>query len=77
MGCRKCEYACAEENNTSRDPQIHYIRVLEIEKGTLDLEHSDTDYEGQVPKKDKFYMPVQCHHCNNPPCVKACPVQVV
>ena len=75
IGCRKCEYACEKENNTSRTPQIHYIRVLEIEKGTLDLEQATTDYEGTVPKPDKFYMPVQCHHCANPPCVKACPVQ--
>ena len=74
VGCRRCETACAEENNTSRDPQVHYIRVLEIEKGTLDLERSTTTYEGDVPKPGKFYMPVQCHHCANPPCVKACPV---
>jgi molybdopterin-containing oxidoreductase family iron-sulfur binding subunit len=75
IGCRRCEYACAKENNTSRDPQMHYIRVLEIPKGTLDLEKSTTDYEGQVPKQDKFYMPVSCHQCRNPPCVKACPVE--
>ncbi|MBC8367236.1 twin-arginine translocation signal domain-containing protein, partial [bacterium] len=23
IGCRKCVYACVEENNQSRDPQIH------------------------------------------------------
>jgi molybdopterin-containing oxidoreductase family iron-sulfur binding subunit len=25
-------------------------------------------------KKGFFYMPVQCHQCKNPPCVKVCPV---
>ncbi|MCK6549583.1 4Fe-4S dicluster domain-containing protein [Myxococcota bacterium] len=75
VGCRRCEFACAEENNTSRDPQIHYIRVLEMQKGSLDVEKSDTDYTGIVPKTGKFYMPVQCHQCDNPPCVKACPVR--
>ncbi|MBI2375076.1 MAG: 4Fe-4S dicluster domain-containing protein [Deltaproteobacteria bacterium] len=75
VGCRRCEFACADENNTSRDPQIHYIRVLEMEKGSFDVERSNTSYSGLVPKPGKFYMPVQCHQCRNPPCVKACPVR--
>ena len=28
IGCRRCVYACVEENNQSRDPQVHWIRVL-------------------------------------------------
>jgi molybdopterin-containing oxidoreductase family iron-sulfur binding subunit len=75
IGCRRCEYACVRENNTSRDPQIHYIRVLRLEKGSLDVEGSDIFFEGEVPQEDSFYMPVQCHQCANPPCVSACPVQ--
>ena len=27
IGCRKCVYSCVEENNQSRDPQIHYINA--------------------------------------------------
>ncbi len=75
IGCRRCEYACARENNTSRDPEIHYIRVLSIEKGTMDVEESENYYEGPVPEPDKYYMPVQCHQCDHPPCVRACPVE--
>ena len=75
IGCRRCEYACARENNTSRDPEIHYIRVLAIEKGTMSVEESESDYEGAVPSPDKYYMPVQCHQCDHPPCVRACPVE--
>jgi len=74
-GCRQCEYACAKENNTSLDPEMHYIRVLELDKGTMDVDRSNHFYEGEVPKPDKYYMPVQCHQCANPPCVDACPVQ--
>ncbi|MCC7539023.1 MAG: 4Fe-4S dicluster domain-containing protein [Deltaproteobacteria bacterium] len=74
-GCRQCEYACAAENNTSRDPEMHYIRVLEMEASSFDVERSEHHYEGEVPQPGKFYMPVQCHQCRNPPCVSACPVE--
>lgn len=76
VGCRRCVHACVEENNQSRDPRIEYIRVLEMPVGTLDVEKSDHYYEGEkVPAEGKYYMPVQCHQCENPPCVKACPVR--
>jgi len=32
IGGRRCVYACVAENNQSRDPQIHWIRVFEMEK---------------------------------------------
>jgi len=76
IGCRKCVHACVAENNQSREPEIQYIRVLEMPKGTLDLEQGNHHYDKpQVPSQDHFYMPVQCHQCANPPCVKVCPVE--
>ncbi|TPW22088.1 MAG: molybdopterin oxidoreductase, iron-sulfur binding subunit [Elusimicrobia bacterium] len=75
IGCRKCVYACVEENNQSRDPQLQYIRVLKMRKGSIDVETSDHTYEGQVPSDGFYYMPVQCHQCRKAPCVKACPVK--
>jgi len=76
IGCRKCVHACVEENNQSRSPEIQYIRVIEVPKGTIDLEQGDHHYDREeVPSDDHYYMPVQCHQCKNPPCVKVCPVE--
>lgn len=79
VGCRRCAHACLAENNQSRegadDISMSYIRVLELDKGSINLEESDQYYDGPVPKKDKYYMPVQCHQCQDSPCTKACPVE--
>ncbi len=76
IGCRRCVHACVAENNQSRAPEIQYIRVLKMEKGSIDVETSDHHYQvPQVPEHDSYYMPVQCHQCAKPPCVKVCPVE--
>lgn len=75
-GYRECVRACMEENNLPRDAEIQYIRVLEISQGTRNLEASDHYFNpDEVPQEGKFYLPVQCHQCDNPPCVTACPVE--
>ena len=75
VGCRKCAEACHEENNHDRSTNNSYIRVLEMDQGSLDLSHGTAIYDHPVPAPGKFYLPVQCHQCDNPPCVKACPVE--
>jgi len=73
-GYRDCVHACVKENNLSRDTQ--YIRVVEMDEGSLDLRHGDHYYDPElVPQEGKYYLPMQCMQCDDPPCVKACPVE--
>ena len=73
-GCRRCVYACVQENNQSRNPQIQWIRVLRFERGTMNFEESEHYYEASMmPTEGHYTVPIQCQQCDNPPCVKVCP----
>jgi molybdopterin-containing oxidoreductase family iron-sulfur binding subunit len=78
IGCRRCVYACVEENNQSRDPQIQWIRVLEFERERVtrgfDLEDGDAYYDREMaPAEGKVYLPISCQHCEDSPCTNVCP----
>ncbi len=73
IGCRKCAYACLKENNIGRDSGFLYIQLLGMEKGTVDLEEAEYDYT-EGAEHGKWYFPIQCQQCANPPCVQSCPV---
>jgi len=75
-GYRDCVYGCVKENNLGRDSQVQYIRVLELDHGNMNLDESDHYYNPEtVPQEGKYYLPIQCMQCDDPPCVKACPVE--
>jgi len=47
-----------------------------MDEGSLDLRHGDHYYAPElVPQEGKYYLPMQCMQCDNPPCVKACPIE--
>ena len=78
IGCRSCVHACIDDNNQSRDPEIHWIRVLEFEREALvrgfEFEHGDAYYDPvEVPVEGKVYLPIACMHCEDSPCTNVCP----
>ncbi len=75
IGCRQCAAACHRENNHDRPSNRSYIRVFELDKGNIDLTKADSSYTHPVPRKDHSYLPVQCQHCDKPPCVDVCPTR--
>ncbi len=68
-GCGSCIAACHQENNltavgapeSTRDRGFHWLRLLR--------EVSGSEREAKVR-----YLPQPCFHCDDPPCVRVCPV---
>ncbi len=59
-GCKTCVVACAMWHGLP--PGLFWTRVTTMGP------------EGEYPDVDLFFMPTLCNHCDNPPCVKVCPV---
>ncbi|SHN80744.1 4Fe-4S dicluster domain-containing protein [Desulfitobacterium chlororespirans] len=66
IGCHTCAVACKMANNLPNE--IWWNRIL-----TVGGEAMDTA-AGTFPNNTLEYLPVNCQHCANPACVKACPV---
>ncbi len=58
IDCERCLEACARTNNVPE----HGYRTNILEKRSPEA----------IGQKREF-IPVLCNHCNNPPCVRACP----
>lgn len=66
IGCMTCSVACKLENNLPDG--TWWNRVLTVGGASMDTAG------GRFPTSTLSYLPIQCQHCENPPCVKACPV---
>lgn len=74
-GFMECMYACVKENNLDRKSHTQYIQIFELEHGEMRPESGDSKFFHKVPVEGHFYMGVQCFHCENAPCIKACPTK--
>lgn len=74
QGFRNCIEACIQENNLDRKAETNYIRIFEMENGSIDLDEADATYVHAAPAEGHFYLGTQCFQCANPPCVTVCPV---
>jgi len=62
IGCKACAIACKTEFDT---------RLGVFKSQVVYNEH------GAYPKAERDILPWLCNHCDNPPCVKVCPVDPI
>jgi tetrathionate reductase subunit B len=58
VGCHACRIACQNQNSLRENESFNHLEEREY---------------GNFPDFIRGFLPVQCQHCDNPPCVAVCP----
>lgn len=58
VGCNSCTVSCKSENNVPLGIFRAWVNEME---------------DGKFPEPKRHFLPRLCNHCENPPCVAACP----
>jgi phenylacetyl-CoA:acceptor oxidoreductase subunit 1 len=58
VGCQTCTIACKQEHGLPAGYQWRFVADCEV---------------GEYPQVRRIFLPMQCMHCAEPPCVPVCP----
>ena len=75
VACQGCSIACRMENNTPvSDPESAQAGRA-IRWNDVFPNPPAEPFQGEYPNAEVRYLTRPCMHCDNPPCIKVCPVQ--
>lgn len=70
IGCDTCAVACKMENE---------VPLGQFRLNVFDAQHNPQAEipTGRYPNLDQYWVPSMCQHCENAPCVQACPTEAL